>query len=862
MESYATRLERFGDAPALVDEDGAVTSYASLARQADALAAEIGTTRKLILLEAKNNVSSVVTIMACLRGGHPLIIGSEAARERIVAAFEPDLVIDSWGVRIEHEGSASELHPDLAIMLSTSGSTGATKLVRLSHKAIDANAASIVEYLRIASDDRALTTLPISYSYGLSVLNSHLSAGASVVLTDRSVVDNELWALFDSTGSTSIAGVPYTYELLEATGFRDRTHKSLRTMTQAGGRLAPEIIETYFQWSRDSGSRFYTMYGQTEATARMAYLPPEMMEGHFDCIGVPIPGGTLRLANEDGSPVGPGETGEMIYTGDNVMMGYATERADLAKGAELTELKTGDLAKQVDGGLFKVVGRSSRFSKIAGLRVGLDEIEHMLKENGIEAVVAGDDTLVSIGVIDEEHLEAAERVVDIRTTIPLRSRIVFALGDTPRLLSGKVDYPAVRAAGRAAFEAGEQVQLGGSVGNASALAAVFARALNRAAVSPNDSFRSLAGDSLAYIEVSMAIERTLGHLPDHWESLTIEQIEMMAASAPPVSGKRQFRSVASEMLIRPIAMTTIILGHTVEHSDMIMWKGGALTLLMAAGYNAARFQRDQMISDKRWGLLVNFFIRFLVPYYIVMLVYELFAANTHAGLPTLLLVNTYFKDDAFKNFGHAWFIQALLHLILIMITLFAIKPIRKFAVEQPWNFALVLIGVAGVARFGTTAIFPADILDQHGHRLDLWAYTFPIGWALASADTARKKLLLVALAFVFTAFDRGVNTATFYVLAGAVVLMFVPRVTVWSPIAEFMALLAQATYYIYLVHGIARHLVGKRLGIESVPLKVAGGIALGLLFFFFWRWVLATFSRLMARLRRQEAPLQEAASAI
>ncbi len=271
-----------------------------------------------------------------------------------------------------------EVHPDLALLLSTSGSTGSPKLVRISRRNLLANAGAIVDYLGLSETDRAITSLPLHYCYGLSVLHSHLLAGASVVLTDASVVDPCFADALRNHGVTSLAGVPHTFEMLEHAGADRVGVPSLRLLTQAGGRMAPDAVTRWTARAETWGARFYVMYGQTEATARMAFLPPELAVRRPAAIGRAIPGGELRLEPVDGQP---DDVGELVYRGPNVMMGYAERPDDLAEGALLDELRTGDLARfHADDGVFEIVGRRSRFVKPFGLRIDLDLIEQAVRD--------------------------------------------------------------------------------------------------------------------------------------------------------------------------------------------------------------------------------------------------------------------------------------------------------------------------------------------------------------------------------------------------------------------------------------------------------------------------------------------------
>lgn len=341
---FLSDIERFGASIALRTEMGRSLSYSDLAQQADAFAKRLGPSRSLLLLECANEIEAIVAYVGALRGGHPVIlIGQGADSRRIRDAFHPTFVFHQDGLAWTLENLTTEpcaLHDNLAVLLSTSGSTGSPKLVRLSHDNIRSNARSISEYLGIVSEDRAITSLPFQYSFGMSVINSHLESGASVILTDRSVAGADFWELFASESATSIAGVPHSYEIFERRGLREAPPPSLRTMIQAGGRLPPNLVKAYAEFGAKRNVAFFAMYGQTEASPRMAYLPPPMAAENPESIGVPIPGGTLRILRADETEITQtGEAGELVYTGPNVMMGYASTPDDLSLGATVHELR-------------------------------------------------------------------------------------------------------------------------------------------------------------------------------------------------------------------------------------------------------------------------------------------------------------------------------------------------------------------------------------------------------------------------------------------------------------------------------------------------------------------------------------------
>ncbi|HYH35226.1 MAG TPA: AMP-binding protein, partial [Nocardioides sp.] len=305
---------------------GESLTYADLARRVEDTAARLGATRRLVLVEGANSIDALVAHLAALTSGHVVLLAAPGRpAEQLAEAWDPDVVVRDGRLVERRDGTRHDLHPDLALLLSTSGSTGSPKLVRLSADNLRSNAASIATYLGLTPQDRAITSLPMHYCYGLSVLHSHLLVGAAVVLTDLSVVDDCFWRLAAEAGASSFAGVPYTFELLERSGFDARRVPTLRYVTQAGGRLDPSRVRDWSARGRRAGWDLVVMYGQTEATARMAWLPPELAVEHPGSIGVPVPGGDFRIepvpeASEPG-------VGELVYRGPNVMMGYAESPA-------------------------------------------------------------------------------------------------------------------------------------------------------------------------------------------------------------------------------------------------------------------------------------------------------------------------------------------------------------------------------------------------------------------------------------------------------------------------------------------------------------------------------------------------------
>ena len=355
---------------------------------------------------------------------------------------------DGHWVRTDSDGVPP--HPDLAVLMPTSGSTGAPHFARLSRRAILSNAHAIAEVLGIGPGDVAPTSLPPHYSYGLSVVNSHLAKGATFVVEQSGILGRDFWTAMTGHGCTSLAGVPYHYEMLRRLKFDPAAHPRLRTLTQAGGKMRPELVAEFDAKMRAAGGGLYVMYGQTEAAPRMATLPPDRLAEKPGSVGPALPGGQFSIRHGDGSETThPKITGEIVYRGPNVMMGYAKDAAGLAAGDDLDGvLATGDLGYLDEEGFLFVTGRLKRIGKVFGNRISLDDLEQAARATdlGIEIVAAvpSDDKVVLFAeCIGKDACKQASRALGERLHLHASGFDVRPIDAVPLLASGKIDYQAL-----------------------------------------------------------------------------------------------------------------------------------------------------------------------------------------------------------------------------------------------------------------------------------------------------------------------------------------------------------------------------------------------------------------------------------
>lgn len=436
-------LHLYGDKTAVIEGTEKLT-YEELVARCDEIARQLGVARKLVFVFATNNISGLIAYLACLRAGHVvMMIDPGLDKSKLDVLFEtylPNFYIEQERVTaFQHE--EYQLDQQLALLLSTSGSTGSAKQVALSFDNLQHNADAICQYLPIRASDKTISTLPLFYSYGLSVINTHLNCGATIVFTEFSMLNRQFWALMEAENINSFAAVPHNYDMLLRLKFPSKHLPELRYFTQAGGKLAKQKVQQLATYAKESNKQFFVMYGQTEATARMAYLEPELASTNPSSIGQAIPMGKFELRDERGRTITqPKITGEILYQGPNVMLGYADSVEDLSQFGSIESLETGDLGYMDEQGLYFIVGRKKRFIKLFGKRINLDDIESYFSKLGVESMCSGNDAKLVVAVKNVNNINDLKK--DLSQTLNVHSSVIemLAVSELPINANGKKDY--------------------------------------------------------------------------------------------------------------------------------------------------------------------------------------------------------------------------------------------------------------------------------------------------------------------------------------------------------------------------------------------------------------------------------------
>ncbi|MBD2143840.1 MAG: AMP-binding protein [Sphaerospermopsis kisseleviana] len=417
--------------------------------------------KKLAFLYLDNSIISVSALLGFLSRGQTIALFKDKLASdlklKLEYDFQPHFIYDNTRnfidgfqllttlpnsreskifLRLE-QNKKYTVSPHIDALISTSGSTGSPKLVKLSQKNLLENALSIIDYLPIESSDITPLNLPLDYSYGLSILTTNLISGGTIISSCKNNIDKRFWSDFTEFKMTSFAGTPPLYEMLLSLGFLSTNLPSLRYFTQAGGKLKADIVNTLVEYSDMNGKDFFVMYGQTEASPRMSYIKHSDLKHRPNSIGKPVKNGSFEIYPE---------TKELIFNGPNIFGGYASSYSDLDTFLFQESLNTGDIARMDESGFYYIVGRSKRFIKLLGERINLDEIEHILCNRFLDktffvCLSQADEKLFIIMKIGCENLKS--QVCDYlykNLRIPTQYIDFLFLESLPLTQNGKVDY--------------------------------------------------------------------------------------------------------------------------------------------------------------------------------------------------------------------------------------------------------------------------------------------------------------------------------------------------------------------------------------------------------------------------------------
>lgn len=447
---------------AAIDAQGNQLTYGELCAFSNELCT-LMPSRSLLFLLTENNVGGIAWSIGCIAAKQvPLILNAhteEGLFRNLIEIYLPpylcvpkvhsltgqyEIVHERFGyVLLKTGNEACPIHEELSHLLPTSGSTGSPKLVRHKYANIEAAALNISTFFELTKIDRPLLVLPLYYTMGLSVVFSHLYVGATILVTNQSMTDRAFWQFLKEQQATSFTGVPYSFEILNLMRFFRMDLPDLQLLTQGGGKMPRALNQKFVDYCKSSGKRWIATYGQSEGTARMAWLPAEWAKSKMGSIGRAVPNGEMFLIDGEGNEITePNVQGEMCYRGQNVTMGYARKQEDLLLGDERNGfLKTGDLAYQDEDGCFYIVGRMGRFLKLFGMRIGLDECEQIIKAKfPIECACVGTDEKMTVYITDEKLIASVKEELVEKTKLVATAFEIKVIPSIPKNEAGKILY--------------------------------------------------------------------------------------------------------------------------------------------------------------------------------------------------------------------------------------------------------------------------------------------------------------------------------------------------------------------------------------------------------------------------------------
>ncbi len=782
---------------AFITSDTKLT-YQQLQQQIVALASTLPSGKRLLIhLPLGRNLADIIAYLAALYAGHVVLLTTNTKRlyEPIIQNYSPDISWNGTNFIIHSTTPQHVLNSELALLMSTSGTTGSAKLIRLSQENILSNSQAISKGLQISTNDRTLTTLPLYYSFGLSILHTHLQNHASIYLTENSINEPNFWQIVTENEITNLAVVPHQLELLTTSAIP--TKSKLRLIYQAGGKLAVDKVKFWARTGQKMGWDFIVMYGQTEATARISIMPSIQTLKTPDAVGYPIANTQVKSNAQN----------ELLVYGPGVMLGYATRAEDLALGRMLDYLPTGDLGTVSPEGLIRITGRANDFLKIAGLRIALGEIENVLATRGIQSCVTGDDERLRVAVkknittpTPENYLNDIKEIIIKRTGLDHAHISIAEISQFPLLENQKIDRKQcdklVREQTQSHYHHNRLQQLkDGLRRNKNVpidiqINTELCKILGKSTLNLEKSFADNGGTSLNHVPATVALLKILEKLPANWHHLPLQELTKLPAR------KNHYRSLAQidvSVIIRMIAVLTILINHVLVFSKIPAPSllGGAHSLLVIAGYNLAAFNLALPQTSARIKSTLKVFLQIAIPTASIALI-GIFITGRY-GWSNALFMNWFYQAPHAS--GALWFIDAYLLNLIFLTVIFSLPLIYKSYQQHPWVTSLLLTNIAFVGRFIGMEYDP-----EFYRRLPfaiLWLML--LGMLIYNSITWWQKLIPITIYLI-----AGYNFFTepnqyFYILIVIILLTFIKSIPVPLILLPAINLISASSLYIYII---------------------------------------------------------------
>lgn len=447
MKNIFSHINNFKFNTALICEDGNKVKYSELIKKSKKLSKYFYKKKKLAIIVSENSLEFIISYVSCIRSNLTImLVNSDISNNELVILlnkYKASLVLSSKEFdlsekiifnsykqdkiniyKIQKENNNIK-NKELSLLLPTSGSTGESKFVKLTNLNLITNTRDISVALSIKKKDRTITTLRPNYSYGISVINTHLFIGASIILNKYNLFNKNFWTKVFKYKPNNFNVVPYLVEILKKINFKKLNRIKLKYITQAGGALDDELKLSLVKYTRKNKIKLYFMYGQTEASPRISILPPQYTYKYYKSVGFPIGQNKVFIKKKNSNKLLKQGDGEIVCKGKNIFIGYAKNYISLNKIKKIKILKTGDYGKIDNYGLIYIIGRNKRLSKIFGTRFNLDQLDNFLKKMlNIKAVSSVLDNKLFINIVNEKKIKKYLIISNIQKIINIPTNYI------------------------------------------------------------------------------------------------------------------------------------------------------------------------------------------------------------------------------------------------------------------------------------------------------------------------------------------------------------------------------------------------------------------------------------------------------
>ncbi|WP_299842876.1 AMP-binding protein [uncultured Paracoccus sp.] len=775
----------------------------------------------------KNSIDFIDKVFALNAARRPLVMVNDEAQAQTLSG----IVIDRCIVPVEQSGWYTARHPlvhdDLPAQVSyTSGTEGLPKGILLTYQNLADAAERIIEVMQMTAEIREYVGVPATFSFGMGRYRAISAVGGQAYLPPRGFDPMELARMLTAGQVNALSAVPTLLRiLLDAPGLIGEAGKKLRWMEIGSQHMtADEKLRIRKMFPN---ARIVQHYGLTEASRSTFLTVSDAPEALLHSVG--------RTNGQSEVALGPDN--RIRIRGPHV----ARSRIDAEGLHDLQDtegwLQTNDLGRIQDGHLF-FDGRADDLINCGGVKVSPDQLEERIRSGtlpGTKIAVAkvpdaqrGDGILVAVegdAAGTAKVKELAISALQGMGVVAGSALHVVAVDDIPMTGTGKVQRKllAEQFLAQQPAEAARVDTSGDEIGDVLAL---FQHEFPGQTVKPDDSFESLGGDSLHYIQFTLAFEQRFGTLPDHWESLSVAQLQQSLGQIE----KTSWRRLETPTLTRAFFMICIVALHTNAFIYSSNW-GAAFFLILLAGYSVARFQLPEIIRTGSvktlWGT-----VRYVAIPTFLMVAFLQVATQRFEIMP-LLLISNYLDPASLKGFL-LYFAEFYLQLLILAALFFSIPQVQQAFKTRPVVSALVLLAAATLIGRGINTIWD---FDYNYHRTPwTYAWAFALGIVLASAKDLQTRLLAMAVAIVMALINWGFSSASYYVAGGSALILFVPSIPVPAPVKVLVAEIAAASLFIYLNHEVMISVVRKIFGEERPWVTLIAAIIAGVILMHLYTW--------------------------